>query len=63
MATRTAKTRQENEEITNHPKTASLKGRHRLYVCSQKTGRRALMKAEEAYTAKITRVIEYVDRM
>jgi hypothetical protein len=38
MVPRTAKTRQENEEITNHPKTASLKGIHRLYVRSQKTG-------------------------
>jgi hypothetical protein len=40
MVPRTAKTRQENEEITNHPKIASPKGRCRLYVCSQKTRRK-----------------------
>jgi hypothetical protein len=37
---KTAKTRQENEETANHPWTASLKGRHRLLVCSQKTRRK-----------------------
>jgi len=35
---RTAKTGQKNKETANHPRTASLKGRHRLLVCSQKTG-------------------------
>jgi len=34
------KTRQENEETANHPQTASRKGRCRLFVCSQKTGRK-----------------------
>jgi hypothetical protein len=34
---RTAKTGQDNEETANHPWTASLKGRNRLLVRSQKT--------------------------
>jgi len=34
------KSRQENEETTNHPRTASPKGRRRLFVSSQKTGRK-----------------------
>jgi hypothetical protein len=36
----TAKTRQENEETANHPRTAMPKGRHRTLVCSQKTVRK-----------------------
>jgi hypothetical protein len=36
---RTAKIGQENEASANHPWTASPKGRHRLLVCSQITGR------------------------
>jgi len=37
---KTAKTRPENKEITNHSWTASSKGRCRSLVCSQKTGRK-----------------------
>ena len=35
------KSKQENEETTNHPRTASHKDRRRLFVSSQKTGRKA----------------------
>jgi hypothetical protein len=37
---KTAKTRPENEEITNHLWKASPKGICRLLVCFQKTGRK-----------------------
>jgi len=37
---KTAKTRSENEETTNHSWTASSKGRCRWLVCTQKTGRK-----------------------
>jgi hypothetical protein len=38
---RTARTRPENEETTNHSWTASPKGRCRSFVCSQKTEEKA----------------------
>jgi hypothetical protein len=39
-AKKNCKSRQENEETTNHPRTASPKGRHRFFLSSQKTGRK-----------------------
>jgi hypothetical protein len=59
---RTATTRQENEETVNHPWTASPKNRPRSLLCSQKTGRKWSDQLEEAYTAEITKLVDYVDR-
>jgi len=39
-AKKNCKSRQENEETTNHPRTASPKGRCRLFVSFQKTRRK-----------------------
>jgi hypothetical protein len=39
-AKKNCKSRQKNDVITDHPRTASPKGRRRLFVSSQNTGRK-----------------------
>jgi len=56
------KIRQEDEDTTNHPWTASPKGRHRSLVCSQKTGRKGPDAVRKSYTVEITKLVQYVDR-
>jgi len=57
---RTAKTGQETKETAKYPWTASPKAdKDRLYI-PRKQGGRGLMQSEEAYTAEITKLVEYV---
>jgi hypothetical protein len=59
---RTAKTRPENEETTNHLWTALPKADvDRLYVPRKRVGR-GLMQLEAAHAVEITKLVEYVDR-
>ena len=59
---RTAKTRPENEETTNHSWTASPKSRCRSLVFPRKQGGRDLMQLEAAHAVEITKLVEYVER-
>jgi hypothetical protein len=54
---RTANTGYINKETANHPWTASPKGRRRSLVRSQDG--RLLMQLEEAYSAEVTKLMEY----
>ena len=59
---RTAKTRQENEETATHSRTASPKDRHKSLFCSQKTERKGPDAGRTTVHSLNDKTGEFVDR-